>query len=306
MLHYSGISVCRLHSRGVYNRSAIVDVNFIKMQATSQTVKCSLSPPLPHLFLLLVSHSIRLDVPLHRLAFSLTSVSVSLSVLTYSPSHISPSLLSFSQVCFSLIPRALSQFCSRWRRILWEAACTHKTLRVEEIEGRIKHVPSCVWVSLEGLCHLHSRLNIFALVCLVILVCCVVFVCMRVGTCLDAPVDICVRVCEYVRIKKVLSDSQVRAWLDFLCWLAGAGLLIFSSAPLDLVLILNQTLKHRERLREVVQWGRRNTSHLGKKRLTAYGNIGKCKHAVDLLSVIWSNVVFSLHFGFIFRSWKHN
>lgn len=89
--------------------------------------------------------------------------------------------------------------------------------------------------------------------CYIGVLCCVVFVCMRVGTCLDAPVDICVCVCEYVRIKEVLSDSQVRAWLDFLCWLAGAGLLIFSSAPLDLVLILNQTLKHRERLREVVQ-----------------------------------------------------
>lgn len=79
--------------------------------------------------------------------------------------------------------------------------------------------------------------------CYIGMLCGVVFVWMQVGACLVAPMAICVCVCvcENVRIKEVLSDSQVRAWLDFLCCLAGAGLLIFSSAPLDLVLIPNQT-----------------------------------------------------------------
>lgn len=71
----------------------------------------------------------------NRLAFSLMSVSIPPSVLTYSPSRISLSLLSLPLVFSSFIPLALSQFCSRWRRILWEAASAQRHTKTRKESG---------------------------------------------------------------------------------------------------------------------------------------------------------------------------
>lgn len=81
------------------------------------------------------------------------------------PTSHSPSVLfSRPRLVLSFVPPASSQFCSRWRRLLREAAHTHthtcplgRTNKAGETAGRDGHGPLCVWVSLEGFCHLHSQ-----------------------------------------------------------------------------------------------------------------------------------------------------
>lgn len=57
-------------------------------------------------------------------------------------------------------------------------ACTHAYKDTQM--GRNRHGPACVWVSLEGLCHLHSQLNFSTLVFLLMLVCSSLCVCLYV------------------------------------------------------------------------------------------------------------------------------
>lgn len=185
---------------------------------------------------------VHLDVPLHRFdIFPHVCLRLSIRPDLFTLPHLTFPL-SFSPVVFSLIPPALSQFCSRWRRILWEVArrtyTQRHTNRVEEIEGRNRHGPSCVWVSPEGLCHLHSQLNFSALVFLLMLVCCAC-VCRRLSRWIRGFGCMCE---ENIKFCPVWQGFYVSAWLNICagCW-AGGGLVIFSPALLDLVLILNQT-----------------------------------------------------------------
>lgn len=141
------------------------------MQAASQMVKfhCFFHySPVPHKFLLSVSLSHYLDVLMFSLCtgwpFSLC-LPLSIHPDLFTLPHLTFPLF-FSLVFSSLIPLALSYFCSCWRTIMWEA--THadtqrRTNRVEEIEGRNRHGPSCIWVSPEGPCQLPLTILLFRL-----------------------------------------------------------------------------------------------------------------------------------------------
>lgn len=143
------------------------------------------------------------------------SVSISLSVLTYSPSRISlslcPFLLSFTRLFLCLCPSFVVIEGGSCGRQQAHTDAQRLAKSVEEIEGRNGHGPSCIRFSHEGLCQPPLTTSL-----LFLLVCCLC-------VCLKMDLDVfCV-------------------WLTICagCW-AGGGLVIFSSAPSDLVLVLNQ------------------------------------------------------------------
>lgn len=149
------------------------------------------------------------------------SVSVSPSILTFSPSP--GILLPLSVRFFLLVSFSLSLLglcpsfvvveggsCGRGHTRTY--ILTHKKM-VEEIESRNRQGPSCVWVPLEGLCHLHWQYNFSALVFHFRCVCC-------------ASVSVCV---------------WMYPWICVL-YVSDCGLVIFSPAQLELELILKQIL----------------------------------------------------------------
>lgn len=91
--HYFRMSVCHLHSGGLQYRSSTVDENIVKMQSQREDV---LATSARHLSFLLVFPSIFLYwcFSPHRLAFSLSSLFVFLSILM--ACHVAFSLCPFS------------------------------------------------------------------------------------------------------------------------------------------------------------------------------------------------------------------